>query len=246
MRSFDLKYSDLLNDDGKTISDPRVLVLYLLFSDLPDRSGVFYIKHGGSLTVSHLRDFLHTWNLLSHDRVDPTTYVVGLSMKNDTVETSSACEVFSSSDSLSFLSLVLTKLRGNDKNLIVTSYAEYHQLDASSIKVKEPNHLFDVDPSARKSNRRAYVDKDAAETTNTTAVSETSMTVELTCDLFFKPMDVTTPVLEPTAKPALAKRSYDDVPSAASASPTIAELIERKEKASGVKKQKLFEYNDEW
>jgi hypothetical protein len=56
---------------------------------------------------------------------------------------------------------VLTKLRANDKNLIITPYGEYHQLDNTKIKIKEPNHLFDVDPNNRKSNKRVYNDKDA-------------------------------------------------------------------------------------
>jgi len=29
-------------------------------------------------------------------------------------------------------------------------------------------------------------------------------------------------------------------------SPTIEQLIEQKEKAKGIKRQKLFEYDDEW
>ncbi len=56
---------------------------------------------------------------------------------------------------------MLTKLRANDKNLIITPYGEYHQLDNTKIKIKEPNHLFDVDPNNRKSNKRVYNDKDA-------------------------------------------------------------------------------------
>jgi hypothetical protein len=75
-------------------------------------------------------------------------------------------------------------LRANDKNLIITSYAEYHHLDASNIKVKEPNHLFDVDPAARKANRRSYIDKDAVEAASTAAVSQTSMIEALIDDIF--------------------------------------------------------------
>lgn len=59
---------------------------------------------------------------------------------------------------------MLTKLRTNDKNLIITPYAEYKHLDTTVIKIKEPNHLFDVDPSNRKSNKRPYIDKDALPT----------------------------------------------------------------------------------
>jgi hypothetical protein len=56
-------------------------------------------------------------------------------------------------------------MRANEKNLIITPYAEYNHLDVSKLKIKEPNHLFDVDPSNRKSNKRAYVDKDAITST---------------------------------------------------------------------------------
>lgn len=55
-------------------------------------------------------------------------------------------------------------MRANEKNLIITPYAEYNHLDISTIKIKEPNHLFDVDPSNRKSNKRPYVDRDAVTT----------------------------------------------------------------------------------
>jgi hypothetical protein len=61
--------------------------------------------------------------------------------------------------------LVLTKMRANEKNLIITPYAEYNHLDVSKLKIKEPNHLFDVDPSNRKSNKRVYLDKDAITST---------------------------------------------------------------------------------
>ena len=63
------------------------------------------------------------------------------------------------------LFLVLTKMRANEQQLIITPYAEYNQLDASKIKIKEPNHLFDIDPANRKSNKRVYIDKDAVATT---------------------------------------------------------------------------------
>lgn len=53
-------------------------------------------------------------------------------------------------------------MRDNDKNLTITPYLEYNQLDSSKIKIKEPNHLFDVDPNNRRSNKRPYVDRDNA------------------------------------------------------------------------------------
>jgi hypothetical protein len=56
---------------------------------------------------------------------------------------------------------VLAKMRANDKNFIITPYAEYNRLDVSTIKIREPDHLFDIDPANRRSNKRVYVDKDA-------------------------------------------------------------------------------------
>ena len=56
---------------------------------------------------------------------------------------------------------MLTKFSANEKNLIITPYAEYHHLDNANVKIKEPNHLFDIDPTNRKSNKRAYIDRDA-------------------------------------------------------------------------------------
>jgi hypothetical protein len=41
-------------------------------------------------------------------------------------------------------------------------------------------------------------------------------------------------------------RSYNDVPLGNTISPTIEQLIEQKEKTRGVKRQKLFDYDDEW
>lgn len=61
-------------------------------------------------------------------------------------------------------SLVLKKMRENIKNLTIRSYAEFHNLDASQIKPKQVNPLFDVDPANRKSNKRDYNDKDEVKT----------------------------------------------------------------------------------
>ena len=56
-------------------------------------------------------------------------------------------------------------MRANNKNLVITSYAEYNHLDSSTIKIQQSNHLFDVEPASRKSHRRTYVDQDAAAST---------------------------------------------------------------------------------
>ncbi|CAF1372500.1 unnamed protein product [Adineta steineri] len=178
MRSFDLKYSDILNDD-----------------DLPDRSCVFYITHPDTCTTANIREFFSQWNLLSYDRVDLTTHVIGISLKKDTVDT------------------MLTKMRTNDKNFTITPYAEYNRLDVSAIKIKEPDHLFDVDPANRKSNKRPYIDKDA--------VATTTQEVTISSKMEFSP-------------------SVDSKGS------TLQQLIEQKEKARGIKRPKLFDYDDEW
>ncbi len=108
-------------------------------------------------------------------------------------------------------------MRANDKNLTIVPYVEYHQLDSTKIKIKEPNHLFDIDPNNRKSTKRTYVDRDAASTTES------------------PPSEVQPPT-----------NVVDDVTVNKAYSPTIEQLIEQKEKAKGIKRQKLFEYDDEW
>jgi len=55
-------------------------------------------------------------------------------------------------------------MRANDVGLQITPYAEFNQIDTTKIKIKEPNHLFDIDPNNRKSNKRTYVDRDATQT----------------------------------------------------------------------------------
>ncbi|CAF1641085.1 unnamed protein product, partial [Adineta ricciae] len=181
MRSFDLKYSDLLNDD-----------------DLPDRSCVFYVTHPESCSTGNIKEFFSQWNLLSYDRFDTKTHIIGVSLKKDTVET------------------MLTKMRTNDKNFVITPYAEFHSLDTSKIKIKELDHLLDVDPENRRSNKRPYVDRDAIEPTPETPV----ISLEVTSDVIQKSSPVTR-------------------------SPTIEQLIEQKQKATGAKKPKLFDYDDE-
>jgi hypothetical protein len=108
-------------------------------------------------------------------------------------------------------------MRANDKNLIITPYAEYNHLDSSQIKIKEPNHLFDVDPNNRRSNKRVYIDKDAATTNDSPGESSGQTT-----------------------------KSDDGLLLDKKISPTIEQLIEEKEKTRGVKRPKLFDYNDEW
>lgn len=57
-------------------------------------------------------------------------------------------------------------------------------------------------------------------------------------------MEISTATVEVSVPPP--KRTYDDLKDDNKISPTIEQLIEQKEKAKGIKKQKLFEYDDEW
>lgn len=83
-------------------------------------------------------------------------------MKKDNIETSKySNKIITQCNFSIFDFLVLAKLRAIDKNVVITPYAAYHRLDPSKIKIKEPNHLFDIDPSNRRSNKRTFVDKDA-------------------------------------------------------------------------------------
>ena len=122
---------------------------------------MFYVIHPDSWSTGNVREFCSQWTLLSYDRINPTTHVVAVSLKKDTLDTSNLSFLPSLNSTL-FSFVVLTKMRANDKNLTITPYHEYHQLDSSQLKVKEPNHLFDVDPNNRRSNKRVYVDRDTA------------------------------------------------------------------------------------
>jgi hypothetical protein len=52
-------------------------------------------------------------------------------------------------------------MRAMNNNLIITPYAEFKHLDVTKIKIKEPNHLFDIDPTKRNPYKRTpiYVTK---------------------------------------------------------------------------------------
>ena len=130
--------------------------------DLPDRSGVFYVVHPPSWSTANIREFFQPWNLLSYDRHDAKTHIVGMPLLKETTETRKNLRRRNPLNRF-WSCLVLAKMRATDRNLIITSYAEFHRLDVSKIKTKEPNHLFDVDPANRKSTKRTYVDKDAVE-----------------------------------------------------------------------------------
>ena len=59
-------------------------------------------------------------------------------------------------------------------------------------------------------------------------------------------MDTPKSVSDLPDKPLQSTRSYNDVTLDIKVSPTIEQLIEQKEKIKGLKRQKLFEYDDEW
>ncbi|CAF3927703.1 unnamed protein product [Rotaria sp. Silwood1] len=71
MRSFDIVYSDMLNDDH-----------------LPDRSCVFYVTHPKTWSTTNIREFFSQWNLCAYDQLDSITHIIAVSLENDTMETS--------------------------------------------------------------------------------------------------------------------------------------------------------------
>ncbi|CAF2808727.1 unnamed protein product [Rotaria sp. Silwood2] len=115
--------------------------------DLPDRSCVFYVTHPQTWPTVNIHEYFSQWNLLAYDRLDLTTHIIAVSLKKGTKEK------------------MLTKMRANDKNLIITSYAEYNRLDYSKIKVKQPNNLFDINPNNGKSNKRTCNNQNTFTTT---------------------------------------------------------------------------------
>jgi len=49
-------------------------------------------------------------------------------------------------------------MRAENTNLNIISYAQFHQLDPSKIKIRQPNHLFDIDPRKTNPNKRTRAD----------------------------------------------------------------------------------------
>jgi hypothetical protein len=47
-------------------------------------------------------------------------------------------------------------MRALDTNLMIVPYAQFHKLDLSKIKIRQLNHLFDIDPTKRNSNKRTH------------------------------------------------------------------------------------------
>ncbi|CAF1293647.1 unnamed protein product [Rotaria sordida] len=191
MRSFDLIYFDVFNND-----------------DLPDRSCVFYVTHPQRWSTINIHEYFSQWNLLAYDRLDLTTHIIAVSLKNDTKET------------------MLTKMRANDKNLIITSYAEYNRLDPSKIKIKQPSHLFDIVLNNRKSNKQTFNDKNVV----------TTSTEEITT--LATPMNISP---NPTENPIKTTRNYNDL----SLDNKMNSTMEQNEKAKEVKRQRLSAYDDE-
>ncbi|CAF1076463.1 unnamed protein product [Rotaria sordida] len=191
MRSFDLIYFDVFNND-----------------DLPDRSCVFYVTHPQRWSTINIREYFSQWNLLAYDRLDLTTHIIAVSLTNDTKET------------------MLTKMRANDKNLIITSYAEYNRLDPSKIKIKQPSHLFDIVLNNRKSNKQTFNDKNVV----------TTSTEEITT--LATPMNISP---NPTENPIKTTRNYNDL----SLDNKMNSTMEQNEKAKEVKRQRLSAYDDE-
>jgi hypothetical protein len=54
--------------------------------------------------------------------------------------------------------LVLAKMRAANTDLNIISYAQFHQLDPSKIKIRQPNYLFDIDPTKRNPNKITRAD----------------------------------------------------------------------------------------
>ncbi len=49
-------------------------------------------------------------------------------------------------------------MRARNTNLHIISYAQFHQLDPSKIKIRKPNPLFDVNPTKRNFNKKTDAD----------------------------------------------------------------------------------------
>jgi len=87
MRSFDLRYSDMLNDDGKREEMIIRFRFVFFYKDLPDRSGIFYVKHPQSWSTSNIREYFQQWGYPFCERYDSTIHIVALPLQNETTDT---------------------------------------------------------------------------------------------------------------------------------------------------------------
>ncbi|CAF1426328.1 unnamed protein product [Rotaria sp. Silwood1] len=191
MRSFDIVYSDMLNDDH-----------------LPDRSCVFYVTHPKTWSTTNIREFFSQWNLCAYDQLDSITHIIAVSLENDTMET------------------MLTKMRTNDRNLIITSYAVYNDLDTSNRQIMSHDHLFHFDLNKRKSNKRTYDDQIGV--TSNQKVTTIANSMNISSD----------PTTTPPSKTMTSNKdlSFDS---------KMNETTEPKEQTTVVKRIKLVEDEDE-
>lgn len=64
---------------------PRPLVF--CSSDLPDRSGVFYVKHPPTWSTLSLRQYFQQWGFPFLERCNSTTHIVALPLTGQTTDT---------------------------------------------------------------------------------------------------------------------------------------------------------------
>jgi hypothetical protein len=86
MRSYDLRYFDMLNDDGKR-EKMMFRFLFVLFKDTPDRSGIFYVKHPQFWSALNIREYFQRWGYPFCEAYDPTIHIVALRLRNETTDT---------------------------------------------------------------------------------------------------------------------------------------------------------------
>jgi len=87
MGSFDLRYSDMLNDDGKKKNMFILNFDLFFFKELPDRSGVFYVKHPESWSTFNIRQYFQRWGYPFTESCDSTMHIVALRLQNETTDT---------------------------------------------------------------------------------------------------------------------------------------------------------------
>ncbi len=61
-------------------------MLFFSCKDLPDRSGIFYVKHPQSWSPLDMRRYFQKWGHPFCEACDPTTEIVALPLKNETTD----------------------------------------------------------------------------------------------------------------------------------------------------------------
>jgi hypothetical protein len=61
-------------------------LFFLSCKELPDRSGIFYVKHPQTWSPFNIRRYFQQWGRPFCEKYDSTTEIVALSLQNETTD----------------------------------------------------------------------------------------------------------------------------------------------------------------